>query len=53
MEKNQKYFFAICTSPVRANILSRFQYEGKNDVQTSQVRRVKCFKRSLADLFSG
>ena len=35
MEENQKYiFFAMSTwpnSPVRAKILSSFQYEGKND----------------------
>ena len=38
------YFFAICTWPnwpVRAKILSRFQFEGKTDVWISQVRRVK------------
>ena len=43
MEENRKYFFAICTwpnSPVRAKILSRFQFVGKNNVWISQVRRV-------------
>ena len=36
--KSEKIFFAICTwpnSPVRAKILSRFQFEGKNDVWIS------------------
>ena len=43
MEENRKYFFAICTwpnSPVRANFLSRFQFDGKNNVWIIQVRRV-------------
>ena len=35
-------FFAIFTWPVRAKILSRFQFEGKTDVWISQIRRVKC-----------
>ena len=37
-------FFTICTwpnRPVAAKILSGFQFEGKSDVWTSQVRRVK------------
>ena len=36
-------YFTICTwpnGPVRANILLRFQFEGKTDVWISQVRRV-------------
>ena len=42
MEENRKYFFCTWSnSPVRAKILSRFQFEGKNDVWISQVRRVK------------
>ena len=47
MEENKKNFFAKCTwpnSPVRAKFLSRFQLEGKKDVWTSQVRRVKKVK---------
>ena len=35
MEENQKYFFChmyLTYSPVRAKILSRFQFEGKTDV---------------------
>ena len=42
--KSEIISFAIYTwpnSPVRAKILSRFQFEGKNDVWISQVRRVK------------
>ena len=38
------YFFAICNwpnSPVRAKVLPRFLFEGKNDVGISEVRRVK------------
>ena len=41
---NLDNFFAICTwpnSPVRAKNLSRLQFEGKNDLWISQVRRVK------------
>ena len=40
--------FSICTwphSPVRAKILSRFQFEGKNAVWISQVRHVKWWLR--------
>ena len=47
MEENQTYFFAICTWPnsrVRAKQISRFQFEGKNDVWMSQVRRVNVQK---------
>ena len=39
-------FFTICTwpnRPVAAKILSGFQFEGKSDVWTSQVRRVNSF----------
>ena len=45
MEEFQKYFFLpyvldlICR-PVGAKILSWFQFEGKTDVWSSQVRRV-------------
>ena len=52
MEENQKYFFVICTwpnSPVRAKILSRFQFEGKNNVWISQVRRVKWIEENAFD----
>ena len=38
------FFFTVCTwpnRPVGAKILSGFQFEGKSDVWTSQVRRVK------------
>ena len=41
--KIENILFAICTwpnSPVRAKILSRFQFKGKNDVWISQVRDV-------------
>ena len=42
--KSEIFFFAICTRAngyVRANILLRFQFEGKTDVWISQVRHVK------------
>ena len=48
-------FFAICTlpnSPVRAKVLSRFQFEGKNEVWTSKVRHVKEARELAFMIFS-
>ena len=58
MEENLKNFFAICTwphSPVRAKNLSRFQFEGKNHVWFSQVRRVNHVEanKGVSELYFG
>ena len=45
MEENRNFIFAIFTWPVRAKILSRFQFEGKAYVWISQVRRVKSWQK--------